>query len=93
MPLVQLACLCFAIGPAADIRADDAAEPPEAVRRWLVLQEWERDAKGPVVALGEAGKFDDTYIFAPCVAREDGRYRLWYPGSRGSVEWVSGWEE
>ena len=48
-------------------------------------QGWQRDAEGPCVSLGEAGAFDDTHIFAPCVAFEDGVYRLWYCGSQGTV--------
>src|SRR5690606_13558106 len=39
-----------------------------------------------VLSLGEAGAFDDTHIFAPCVSLEDGQYTLWYSGSRGTVE-------
>jgi predicted GH43/DUF377 family glycosyl hydrolase len=53
--------------------------------RWLGPQAWRRDTDGPVVTLGEAGAFDDTHVFAPCVAHEDGTYFLWYPGSRGAV--------
>lgn len=53
---------------------------------WLGPQQWVRDSEGPVVALGTEGSFDDQHIFAPCVAREDGRFLLWYCGSRGTVE-------
>ena len=51
----------------------------------MVRQAWRRDTHGPVVRLGSAGAFDDTHIFAPCVALEDGRYRMWYCGSTGRV--------
>lgn len=60
-----------------------ADEPPAAVRAWLGPQVWQRDAAEPVLALGAPGEFDDTHIFAPTVAREDGRYRMWYCGSQG----------
>jgi predicted GH43/DUF377 family glycosyl hydrolase len=40
----------------------------------------------PALALGNPGAWDDTHIFAPCVALEDGEYRMWYCGSSGSVE-------
>jgi predicted GH43/DUF377 family glycosyl hydrolase len=58
-------------------------EPLEAVRKWLIPQMWERDTDGPVLSLGESGEFDDTHIFAPTVARDGDRFRLWYSGSTG----------
>src|SRR5262245_17313299 len=72
-----LAALCLAVSPAA------AQTPPE-LARWLGAQPWERDANGPIVSLGDDGQFDDRHIFAPAVAREDGRFLLWYSGSRGT---------
>jgi hypothetical protein len=48
-------------------------------------QAWQRDVEGPVLSLGEAGAFDDTHLLSPCVARVDGRYLMWYVGSRGKV--------
>lgn len=63
-----------------------AATPvPPALRPWLNPQDWKRDAAGPVLELGEPGQFDDTHIFAPCVAAFDDAYHLWYSGSRGTV--------
>lgn len=59
---------------------------PEAVQAWLTPQHWQRDTEGPVISLGEQGSFDDTHLFAPSVALEDGEYRLWYCGSRGAVK-------
>lgn len=53
--------------------------------RWLVPQHWVKQRSKPVIALGRPGQFDDMHVFAPCVGREDGRYYLWYPGSRGEV--------
>ncbi|MFH1922650.1 MAG: hypothetical protein ABIP48_22530, partial [Planctomycetota bacterium] len=70
----------FACCPA---RAEEAV--PASLCRWLLPQEWERDTPGPVIALGEPGDFDDTHLFAPCVAEEQGRYLLWYSGSQGTV--------
>lgn len=65
---------------------DGQAELPPKLRPWLAApQNWHRDCNGPVVSLGEPGTFDDKHIFAPAVAVEDGRFRLWYSGSRGSV--------
>ncbi|MEQ8789093.1 MAG: hypothetical protein RIC55_22465 [Pirellulaceae bacterium] len=81
--LVLFATLARDIGFAAD--AGDDAEPAPAVRRWLGRQEWRRDTEGPVVSLGEAGRFDDQHLFAPCVMRDEGRFLLWYCGSRGEV--------
>jgi predicted GH43/DUF377 family glycosyl hydrolase len=51
----------------------------------MTPQNWIRDSTGPVVSLGEPGAFDDTHLFAPCVAFEGGVCRLWYCGSRGEV--------
>ncbi len=49
-------------------------------------QGWERDTDSPCLTLGGSGAFDDTHMFAPCVAMEDGMYSMWYCGSRGAVE-------
>lgn len=61
-------------------------EPPGEVQPWLESQRWTRDTEGPLLSLGQRGKFDDTHIFAPAVIREEGRYLLWYCGSRGEVK-------
>lgn len=49
-------------------------------------QNWQRDGEGPCIALGEAGAFDDMHVHAPCVAYENGVYRMWYCGARGEVK-------
>ncbi len=61
------------------------AEPPQKLTSWLGPQSWQRDTVGPVLSLGEPGRFDDTHIFAPAVIREQDRYWMWYCGSRGTV--------
>jgi hypothetical protein len=53
--------------------------------RWLKPQEWRRNLDRPAISLGSSGAFDDTHVFAPCVAFEKGVYWLWYCGSRGAV--------
>jgi predicted GH43/DUF377 family glycosyl hydrolase len=60
------------------------AEPPADLARWLGPQTWQRDVDGPIVSLGQPGDFDDQHIFAPAAAFENGRYWLWYSGSRGT---------
>jgi predicted GH43/DUF377 family glycosyl hydrolase len=62
-----------------------ADEVDPELQRWLAPQEWVRDTEGPVISLGAEGTFDDQHIFAPCVAREGGRFSLWYCGSQGTV--------
>ena len=57
----------------------------DAITRWLEPQAWTRDSQSPCVSLGEPGTFDDMHLFAPCVAFENGTYRMWYSGSRGEV--------
>lgn len=52
---------------------------------WLKPQDWIRDTDGPILTLGRSGQFDDTHIFAPAVIQENGRFLLWYCGSRGRV--------
>ena len=69
---------------AADPVEQESAVPPR-LRKWLHPQEWVRDTKGPILQLGESGEFDDTHMFAPCVAKLDGVYHLWYNGSTGRV--------
>jgi predicted GH43/DUF377 family glycosyl hydrolase len=59
------------------------SDPPAQLARWLQPQTWQKDIEGPVVSLGGAGEFDDMHIFAPAVAIENGRYTLYYSGSRG----------
>ena len=76
--LCALALSLCGLAPAAN----DGAE---RLRPWLAAQGWVRDTPGPVLSLGTPGAFDDMHIFAPCVALEDGQYRMWYCGSRGSV--------
>jgi hypothetical protein len=53
-------------------------ECPDELEAWLMPQSWERDTDGPILGLGEPGRFDDTHIFAPAVIREDNRYLMWY---------------
>jgi len=73
------------------IRELPASSPSDAHRadsawdNWLEPQRWQRDTDGPIVSLGKAGAFDDTHIFAPCVALEKDRFLLWYCGSTGRV--------
>ena len=63
-----------------------AADPLDAVaERWLAPQDWRRDTDGPILSLGPAGSFDSEHIHAPAVALENGRYRMWYVGSEGTV--------
>jgi predicted GH43/DUF377 family glycosyl hydrolase len=68
----------FAMAPSAQAE-DDASS------RWLAPQNWKRDTAGPVLSLGPAGAFDDAHLLSPCVAKIDGRFFLWYVGSRGDV--------
>jgi predicted GH43/DUF377 family glycosyl hydrolase len=79
--LSALFCTLLTSGIAA---ADDT--PPDRLEKWLTPQSWQRDVEGPVVELGTSGEFDDTHIFAPCVARIGDRFLLWYCGSRGTVK-------
>ena len=72
-------------GPLFRDPARDCAIPSSQMKRWLGPQDWRRDTDGPIVSLGEPGAFDDTHVFAPCVARVGGRFMLWYCGSRGAV--------
>ncbi len=58
---------------------------PQQLQKWLQPQKWKRDTTGPVLRLGNAGEFDDTHMFAPCVAKLDDTYHLWYNGSTGTV--------
>jgi predicted GH43/DUF377 family glycosyl hydrolase len=66
----------------------NAAEPdvvPPPLQKWLGEQNWSRDTDGPIVRLGAPDQFDDTHIFAPCVASFDDKFHLWYSGSTGTV--------
>jgi hypothetical protein len=82
---IALAVLSLLLAPSPSRPAAPAAEVPPAVRRWLIPQDWRRDTDGPVLSLGKPGQFDDTHIFAPCVAHEKDSFLLWYSGSRGTV--------
>ena len=71
------------LGWIASLTCVTAAEPPGELLRWLKPQDWQRDVDGPILSLGAAGEFDDRHIFAPAVIEENGRFQLWYSGSRG----------
>jgi predicted GH43/DUF377 family glycosyl hydrolase len=58
---------------------------PQELWKWLQPQKWERDTAWPVLRLGQVGEFDDTHLFAPCVAVLNDVYHLWYSGSTGTV--------
>src|SRR5437899_1393521 len=77
--------LCIITSPAllAVAASPPFPQPPAELSRWLQPQEWVRDAEGPIVALGKEGEFDDRHIFAPTVAEEEGKFWMWYCGSRG----------
>lgn len=51
---------------------------------WLGRQSWRRDGEGPCIRIGQTGAFDDTHVFCPAVIFDDGRYRMYYCGSRGA---------
>lgn len=80
-----LVAACWIAPLTAQEEPSTAPDIPPSVQRWHGPQNWQRDVSGPVLSLGETGQFDDMHLFAPCVARFDGRYRLWYSGSRGAV--------
>ncbi|MBI2827263.1 MAG: hypothetical protein HYX69_21535 [Planctomycetia bacterium] len=61
-----------------------ADELPRELAPWFAPQDWERDVDAPIVSLGKPGVFDDMHIFAPAVVLENGRYSMWYCGSRGT---------
>src|SRR6187397_1576512 len=74
----------FSLGTSQSL-ADETNVPYE-LRPWLQTQQWVRENSEPIVQLGKSGQFDDMHLFAPCVVHEDRQYRLFYCGSRGSVE-------
>ncbi len=41
---------------------------------------WTRFLPGPVLPRGNAGEWDENYIFAPTVIQDGGLYRMWYTG-------------
>ncbi|MEX2579951.1 MAG: acetylxylan esterase [Verrucomicrobiales bacterium] len=62
-------------------------EVPPELRPWVESQQsWQRDTEGPIVSLGVPDAFDDSHVFAPAVALEDGQFRLWYCGASGTVK-------
>lgn len=78
--LLQLVALPWLAGASAF-----GGAAPEALQSWLEPQSWRRDVHGPILSLGDPGRFDDTHIFAPAVIHEKDRYLMWYCGSRGAV--------
>lgn len=82
MKLIRLPIAIAALSAAPALAF--AADPPPELARWLAEQTWEKDTDAPIISLGEPGEFDDMHIFAPAVARENGRFQLWYCGSRGT---------
>jgi len=41
---------------------------------------WVKHPQNPMLSLGDEGEFDSQNIFAPAVARENGKYQLYYAG-------------
>jgi len=79
-------CLLLSIlGTALPLDDAVAEEIPPLLRKWLQPQQWQRKGTEPALSLASDGAFDSEHIFAPCVARVDGRYHLWYCGSQGKV--------
>ncbi len=74
----------FALGAFVVAQGAAAEIVPPELEKWLAPQAWERDVDGPVISLGKDGEFDDRHLFAPAVAQENGRFLLWYSGSRGN---------
>jgi hypothetical protein len=68
----------------AALVAPAVAEDTPEFAPWLGPQAWQRDVPVPIISLGQAGDFDDQHIFAPAAAFENGRFWLWYSGSRGT---------
>lgn len=50
------------------------AQAQEATSSWI------KSPKNPVLSLGQEGDFDSQNIFAPCIAKEGGKYFLFYAG-------------
>src|SRR5262245_28531310 len=84
MSQIHLRATTWCIGATMVLASSAIGQPPLELAPWLGPQTWQRDSEGPIVALGRAGEFDDMHIFAPAVAHEDGRFLLWYSGSRGT---------
>jgi len=80
-----LVCLGVVSWPVSECRSAGPAAVPDELKPWLVPQHWHRDTDGPVISLGRPPAFDDTHVFAPCVACQDGLFMLWYSGSPGTV--------
>jgi len=75
----------FAMTWAAEGQGPSGPQGQRDVTAWLAPQPWIRDAEEPVLGLGTPGAWDDTHLFAPCVAHENGTFSLWYCGSTGAV--------
>ena len=70
----------------SEIKRNKERPTEPQLKRWLGPQNWTRDCEGPIVSLGNEGAFDDTHLFAPAVALENGRFQLLYCGSQGRVQ-------
>jgi len=76
--IILMACIeLLLVVVHGNIRADDCSAD------WYGPQAWKRDRDIPSISLGSPGDFDDTHIFAPCVAFENNIFSMWYCGSRG----------
>ncbi len=85
MNMIKLQFLMSATIALAGFAAAAEAQSVDGLLKRYSEQSWRRDVDGPVLSLGQAGAFDDTHLLSPCVARLDGKYFLWYVGSRGNV--------
>src|SRR5262245_18911863 len=81
-PAFAAAGLLFLV-PLPASRGDKDTSPLD---KWLKPHDWRRDSDKPLLSLGEKGKFDDQYIFAPHVIRMGKEYWLYYSGSQRCVD-------
>jgi predicted GH43/DUF377 family glycosyl hydrolase len=68
--------LASAVSVGAAARGADSNPPPKPD----TASGWVKSPKNPMLRLGAADAFDSQNIFAPAIAREGGRYFLFYSG-------------
>ena len=48
--------------------------------------EWTMDPGNPVIAAGESGEWDDSYVLSGAVIHDGTQFHMWYSGSGGAEE-------
>ncbi|KPL11699.1 MAG: hypothetical protein AMS23_07385 [Bacteroides sp. SM1_62] len=54
---------------------------------------WKKYENNPVIQLGNAGSWEETWVYMPCVIYNESTFHMWYSGSTGDPSDYIPWKE